>query len=209
MIRRGGLVGLVGAAALLGCGPPAPSPPPAPSALAPEPPALDAGRWGDFRSERFDVLVPLPDGRAWKIDDRRTPWLTATHEATGSSLIVRVWREDDLVSRQRCEERARGWREIPAAGEGVELVERRVVPLPAGFDTVLVAGVRAAGPGKPLLGFVTAFGGWARRCFAYVFTTRHRGRGAERVIGDRLATMVEGSFLKLDVGSDLAPEIPR
>ena len=182
--------------------PTAPAPPPA---VAPE---LEAARWGDFRSRRFDVRLPLPDGRAWRIDDHRTPWLEASHPATGSSLALRLWREDEVVSRKRCEIRARSWRPLPEASDAV-IVERRAVPLPAGFDTELVVALVPAKPGEPLVGFVSAFGGWAHRCFAYVFVTKTRGRGAEQRLGQRLATIVEGSLLELELESELDPKIPK
>ena len=192
---------------------PLPRPPPA----APD---LTTGARRDFASKRFDLRLPLPDGQAWRVDDERTPWLLAKHDASSSTLMVRVWREDDLVNRARCEERARSWAKLPHA-EGAQIIEQRAVPLPAGFDTRFIAGVsRASAPrgaigaqeghrGETIHGFVVAFGGWARRCFAYVFRTQAAGDGAVRLIGERLATMVEGSLLDIELTSDLAPTIPR
>lgn len=210
--RIAGALALVSACETSTVAPPREPPP------RPPPPAasdLTSGARRDFASKRFDLRLPLPDGRAWIVDDERTPWLTATHAASSSTLMVRVWREDDLVNRARCEERARSWAELPQV-DGAQIIEQRAVPLPAGFDTRLVAGVSAAAsrseaagqPGpraEPIHGFVMAFGGWARRCFAYVFRTQAAGDDAVRLIGDRLATMVEGSLLDIEITSDLAP----
>jgi hypothetical protein len=185
---------------------------------APAAPDLTSGARRDFASKRFDLRLPLPDGLGWSIDDRRTPWLTATHAASSSTLMVRVWREDDLVNRARCEERARSWANLPQV-DGAQIIEQRAVPLPAGFDTRFVAGIsapaaaaageRTSPQNQPIQGFVVAFGGWARRCFVYVFRTEAAGDAAVRRIGERLATMVEGSLLAIELTSDLAPTIPR
>jgi hypothetical protein len=89
-------------------------------------------------------------------------------------------------------------------------VERRRIDVPAGFDTVVELGVAApGGPGGGVGGFAVAFGGWARRCFAYVVTTRAAGAGAERVVASRLAAMVEVSLLGVRLESELSPVIPR
>ncbi len=51
-------------------------------------------QWGEFVSRRFGVRVPLPDGRAWRIDDHGESWLSAVHGSGGGELALRVWRED-------------------------------------------------------------------------------------------------------------------
>jgi len=56
---------------------------------------------------------------------------------------------------------------------------------------------------------VVAVGGWAHRCFAYVYRTSATGPRAEAVIGARLAAMVDGSLAQLSYRSDLSPTIPR
>ena len=220
-----------------------------PRAPAPRPPsegslALASGAWGDFVSKRFDLRLPLPDGPAWRIDDRKTPWLTASHAASSSTLLVRAWREADLVNRSRCEARARSWMKLPEV-DGAQILEERTIPLPAGFDTRLVTGVSmqapaprsqppharagdpagqvldpragdlrswspsANGQGESIQGFAMAFGGWAHRCFAYVYRTEVRGADAVRLIGERLATMVEGSLFNIELQSPLTPSIPK
>ena len=190
-----------------------------------------AGRWGDFSSKRFEMRLPLPDGHGWKIDDHGDPWLAATHAASGSELVVRVWGVPGVATRARCEEDARMRRKLPgttaaesepvAKGgrEHAELVERRTIDAPAGFDTVVEAGVTAPEPPRgagaaatgnvALRGFVVAFGGRKHRCFAYAFTTSATGPGASQIVGDRLATMEQGSLAKVALEEELAPKLGR
>jgi hypothetical protein len=196
----------------VGCTPePAPVtlPPVRPPPLAPPPASdLSGGKWGEFHSLRFDVSLPLPDGTGWRIDDRSTPWLRSLHKESASTLLVRTWHEGDVVNRDRCEERARSWAKLPAR-EGADIVRKEPIDVPPGFDTVVELGVLPTKPGAPLDAFALAFGGWAHRCFAYVYTTTASGPDAERVIGSRLAVMVDGSLGKLRLESDLDPHIPR
>lgn len=186
-------------------------PPPQPVASRAASTAIDplaAGAWGLFRSRRFDLSLPLPDGKAWRIDDHRESWLVAVHDPTGSTLLVRTWREDEVVGRSRCEERARLGRRLPSR-QGAQIVESRRIDVPPDHDTLVEAGIVATGAGAPIDGFVMAFGARARRCFAYVFTTRATGTDAARWMAERLSAMVEGSLSEIALKSDLDPSIPR
>jgi hypothetical protein len=184
---------------------PPPAPPPAP---IPAPPVF-AGASGTFKSERFGLRLPLPEGSAWRIDDHAAPWLTATHAATASTLLVRSWTEDGRASIARCEERARLWKALPER-LGAEVVQDRAIDAPAGYDTHLLVGLHASHkPGAKITAFALAFGSHAHRCFAFAYTTEAEGPGAERALGERLAAMVEGSMAKVKVDTDLIPRIPR
>jgi hypothetical protein len=201
--------------ALLACGPapdkPAePPPPPVPStAPAPlPPPPLSAAAWGTFRSERFELELPLPDGRAWRIDDHGGPWLSATHATSESTLLARSWTEDGRVTHQRCEERARLWLTLPDPARA-EAVNARSIDAPAGFDTFVSVGLVTGKQDAPVSGFAVAFGGHGHRCFAWIYTTRASGPGAGPLLGERLATMVERSLGKAVIASELLPRIPR
>jgi hypothetical protein len=204
----------IGATLLLGCEAPATTarepkaPPAAPAVRARE--GLGEGRGGEYVSKRFGVRVPLPDGQAWRIDDHTGSWLSATHGPSGSVLLLRAWREDGVVNRARCEEKARLYRNLPERALA-EIVEQKAVGVPKDFDTVVEVGVIASRePGKEgIMAFAMAFGGWARRCFAYVFTTSARGKGTEEIVGERLGTMVQGSLEKLVFESDIDPRIER
>src|SRR5262245_42562151 len=77
------------------CGPAAQPPPPPPPTPTAAPAAerasdLETGKVGEFHSKRFQITLPLPDGRAWKIDDHSGTWLVATHAASSSELAVRA-----------------------------------------------------------------------------------------------------------------------
>lgn len=185
---------------------PAPAPPrPAPA----PPPAADlgAGAPAEYHSKRFDLHFPLPDAAGWRVEDSKDPWLVATHAASSTSLLVRSWRDEGRASRASCEDRARLWRDLPRR-EAASAIERRRIDVPAGFDTVVEIGVAEARPAA-IEGFAIAFGGWARRCFAYVVTTRAAGPGAERIVAARLAAMVEVSLAGLALESELTPAVPR
>src|SRR5262249_50540113 len=136
------------------------------------------------------------------------PWLSATHGGSSSELLVRTWIESDHVNRDRCEERARSWTKLPAR-EGAEILRREPLPVPPEFDTVLEIGIAEPKAGAPLDAVAMAFGGWARRCFVYVYRTHASGPEAERLVGERLAAMVGGSLTKVRLESDLEPRIPR
>ncbi|UQA60736.1 hypothetical protein [Polyangium aurulentum] len=193
------------------CGAPAkPSSPPSPAAPPPQPSARPAAvdpiaagtGFEAYRSARFNLVLPLPDAEGWRIDDRGDRWLAATHAASSSALLMRTWREDEVVRRASCEERARLWRKLPER-EGSRLLEARALPMPAEHDTIAEVRLRPSTKTEPAQGFVLAFGGWAKRCFAFVFVTR---APSERAAAERLATMVDGSLTRIRFESELSPE---
>jgi hypothetical protein len=194
--------------------PPAP-PPPAPP-VGPPVATFAGGAWGTFRSERFELKLALPEGHTWRIDDHGGPWLSATHPPSSSALLVRTWTEEGRVHRRRCEERARLWKKLPER-EGAEMIQQRSIDAPAGFDTFVEVGVvpekppkgGAPPPSPAIAAFAMAFGGRGHRCFAYVYTTRAAGPGAESIVGERLATMVERSLGGAVLESELTPKIPH
>jgi hypothetical protein len=201
------------ALALLACEPPPavvapPLPTANPAPPEPTPPAFAAGAWGTFRSERFGLRLPLPEGHAWRIDDHAGPWLSATHAPSGSTLLVRSWTEDGRATRVRCEERARLWRALPDRA-GADVVQERSLAAPDGFDTQLVVAIVPGKPGAPIAAFALAFGAHTHRCFAWAYTTSATGPGAERVVGERLAAMVERSLGKAVLDNELVPHIQR
>lgn len=210
-VRAPGLAGLLLLLLLLaGCAGEAPAGPTRPAAPLPatRPAEFSDEAWGSYRSRRFGLVLPLPEAAAWQIDDRGSQWLVATHAATVSELAVRMWQEDEIVNRDRCEARARGWRQLPPADD-IEIVRRDRLPFPPEYDTAVSVGVVAPKPGAPLTGVALAFGGWAHGCFAFVYRTTAAGPGAEMAIAARLAAMVDGTLAKTERQSDLAPEITR
>jgi hypothetical protein len=193
---------------VLGCDGQAAPPPlvplrPSASVALPDEP-LDKGI---FVSKRFGLRLPLPNGAAWKIDDRSSRWLEAKEPTESASLLVRLWRDENRMTREKCEATARSLRKLPLR-DGAELVDSRRIDVPPGFDTQLDVALVDDRKGG-FFGFVLAFGGVGRRCFAYVYATHTSGAGADREVGDRLAKMVEGSLQSLTFESDLDVVLER
>lgn len=176
------MLGFVG-----GCGPDAKPGPSSANAASPRAPgyANDEAAWGKFHSKRFQLTVPLPDGHAWKIDDHRDPELVALHAPTASRLVVVTTEEQELMNRQRCEERAkqRGW--LGARPFGT--VEDRVVIGPEAYDSRLWVAIDPAAD-RGIVGHVFLFGAFIRRCLLVHLTTSVPSRDDESVLAARLAT---------------------
>ena len=199
------------ALAALGCGPSgangAGPRPPSPPAAGPPGGAADVlggARLDLFAAPEWPTRMPLPDLRGWHRRPERSSFLVLDHPASSSELVVRVWREDGNVSRQDCERRARELRALPTIEPGSEL-EHAPLDVPPGFDTLVRVGASAPAAGGAITGTVLAFGGWARSCFAYTFTTHAAGMTAEQTVGDRLARMREESLGRLTLRSDTEP----
>ena len=174
-----------------GCGDPAPAPPPrtaqeaaATTPQAPRFPTEDAS-WGRYHSKRFNLSFPLPDGKAWRIDDHSRPPLFAVHEATGSKVWVLVTQEDDLVNRQKCELRARalGWVTSPT----LTTVDDETATFPEAFDSRIWVALDAKKAGGALEGHVYLFGAFIRRCLLVHVATTVFSAKDEDVLSERLA----------------------
>jgi hypothetical protein len=143
-------------------------------------------RWPKFHSVRFRLSVPLPDGKAWKIDDHTRPELTATHDASKSALTLVGWNENELVNRAKCEDRARA-KGYVAEGE-MQTVEDAPTIGPESYDTRIWVAVK---PGKdaaqPVAGHVFAFGAYVRTCLFVHFRTEVPAGRDEEVLSGRLA----------------------
>jgi hypothetical protein len=147
----------------------------------------DDGALKRFRSNRFRVSIPLPDGRTWKIDDHTRPELVARHAPTSSSLTLYSSIEPDLVNRQKCEERARALGLVPP-GE-LRTVEDQATVGPDAYDTriwVALSAGRAAG--APLVGHVFAFGAYIHKCLFFHFASEVASDRFEDALSSRLAT---------------------
>jgi hypothetical protein len=148
-----------------------------------------------YRSHRLALTLPLPDGRAWRIDDHSEPALVATHAPTRSRLVVSVFSADGLVGRTQCEELARSRRLVPESGlsEGRDAsaertVEDEVAITQGTFDTrVEVTLEPGSGPDRALGGRVMAFGGFLRKCYVFVYSTEVDAATDEAVLSSRLA----------------------
>jgi hypothetical protein len=186
--RRFGILAL--ALAALSCGGSSNNPEPS-SALVTKPDpkappfASQEGAWGKFRSKRFQLTLPLPDGRTWKIDDHSKPELTATHAPTSSRVVVLTTQEEDLMNRQRCEQRARniGW--VPKAP--LTTVDEEVIVGPDAYDSRVWIALEAGRPGGSVEGHVYLFGAFLRRCLLVHLSTAVPSAKDEEVLATRLA----------------------
>lgn len=189
---------------MAGCGSPAATKPPAPDLVTtsahPVRFTADAGAWGAFHSKRFNVSVPLPDGKQWKIDDHRTEDLVATHAPTSSRLTLRAEFEEQLMNRARCEERAVALGILPAdAEQRFTTVEDDAWVGPESYDSRVWVAVEAGRPGGAVVGHVFLFGSWIKRCLLVHFATEVPAK-EEELLADRLAVAEERivKAIKLD-----------
>jgi hypothetical protein len=177
---------LVSSCSLLACGPaPAPAAVPIQKPLAVEF-ADDLGRLQRYHSRRLALSLPLPDGAAWRIDDHSRPELVATHAATQSRIVVAVLRADALVGRSQCEELAH---ELKLVSSGdVSTLEDEVTTTLSTFDTRIRVALEAGkSADRPLVGHVTAFGGFLRKCIVFEFSTEVDDASNSAVLSSRLA----------------------
>lgn len=122
--------------------------------------------------------------------------------------MLRLWRDENRMNRDKCEAKARSYRTLPRR-EDSEILEEKSLDLPPGFDTKAVVGLVPDEQTGELFGFVMAFGGFAHKCFTYVYVTSASGAGADVKVADRLAKIVESSLSKIRFDTDLDPELDR
>jgi hypothetical protein len=167
----------------------APAPPASSVSAASERPA--SGFWGAARPVSAlgqGLVMPLPDVAGWRRNRSEKQSWVAEHRATSSSLVVRVWTHNRVARLTDCEQQARLWRrDLPEFGDG-ELVEARERVLAGSYAGRVMVGVREVG-GAGLSGHVLAFASDARSCMFLSFSTAASGRGAARVVAERLGTM--------------------
>lgn len=198
---------LVALALLLGagCGDPAAKTPPTQPDLVVKPAhppsfASDATGWGAFHSKRFNVSIPLPDGKAWKIDDHKSDDLVATHAPTSSRLTLRAEFEEQLMNRARCEARARARGIVPDnADAAFTTVEDEAWVGPESYDSRVWVAVEAGRPDGRVVGHVFLFGSFVKQCLLVHFSTEVPAK-EEQLLADRLAIAEERivKAIKLD-----------
>ena len=183
------IASLVLAWPLAACSPatrsPAAGPPPsAAAAFADESKPLSR-----YHSHRLALLLPLPDGPAWRIDDHSQEGLVATHAPTRSRVMVAVFGTDTLVGRAQCEELARAKKLVADEGPpDPRSVEDRVAITQGTYDTRIEVTLRpGSGPDHSLGGRVMAFGGFLRKCYVFDYSTEVEAATDEAVLSSRLA----------------------
>ncbi len=101
-------------------------------------------------------------------------------------MKVAVFYADAIVGRTQCEALARAQRLVPP-GE-LHTLEDSTEVTQGTFDTrTWVAVAPGTGPGSALAGHVMAFGGYLRKCFAFVFSTEVAGAAEAPELSSRLA----------------------
>lgn len=139
-----------------------------------------------YHSRRLAVSLPLPGGRAWIIDDHSRAALVAKDAATQSTVVVAVLRTSENVGRDQCEVLAKS-QGLAITGP-LNVVEDEITMTQKTFDTrIRVALEAATGPDRPLVGHVTAFGGFLHKCFVFDFSTRVDDASGEPALSARLA----------------------
>jgi hypothetical protein len=138
-----------------------------------------------YHSLRFGLTVPLPDGRAWKIDDHKTSALVAEHTPTNSTLTVRRWTEPDVMNRQRCEDRARE-SGLFSLRDGRTIEDLTTVG-PDAYDSRIWVAVESRGPMASLTGHVFLFGAFVRKCLFAHYATEIPSEKEEPLLTSRLA----------------------
>jgi hypothetical protein len=139
-----------------------------------------------YHSKRLGVWIGLPDGRSWRIDDHTRPELVATHAASGSRVLVAVLHANEIVGRSQCEELARAAKLVEQ--RPLWTVEDETAITQGTFDTrIHVALQPASVGGGPLVGHVSAFGGFLRKCYVFDFSTQVAERSDEPALSSRLA----------------------
>jgi hypothetical protein len=163
--------------------------------------------WGTFHSKRFELTLGLPDGSAWKIDDHKTPWLRATHDATRSALLVRSWSESENVTRKACYARAREWESALPDLEAQPLIGDDLRTVLGYRDAARVAvGVLVRGGAEPATGgFVVAVVGEVHRCVLVAYQTEANGASAQDDVAERLAIVADRLLPSMKLDQSFAP----
>jgi hypothetical protein len=139
----------------------------------------------------------LPDAQSWHAGASGT-FTVLVHAGTRSTLALRVGPAARLVKPETCESEARLLRpSLPKLAAG-EVVERRTLAAPHGFDTRLVVGVTLADAGR-VHGVALAVGAATGRCYVAAFETEGVGPHAAEEVADRLAVVVSGVLETLHV----------
>lgn len=177
--------------------PPLPTPPPKTT--------LDDAGWGKFHSVRNSLMLPLPEGHAWKIDDHTRPELVAVHAASNSRVSLRLIQDaGELMNRAKCEEKALQDKFVKDLR--VSVVEEQEGIDKDGWDAHILVAVEK---GKDdLVGHVLSFSSYIRKCLWFHFETHTKLEGSEVELSDRLAlarTKILGA-LALDAFADVPRE---
>lgn len=133
---------------------------------------------------RHAVMLPLPNGHDWKIDDHTRPELVAVHPGSNSRVSLRLINDaGELMNRAKCEEKAIQDKFVKDLR--VSVVEEQEGIDKDGWDAHVLVAVEK---GKDdLVGHVLSFSSFIRKCLWFHFETHTKLEGSEIELSDRLA----------------------
>ena len=164
----------------------------------------DQGKWGTFHSQRFDLRLPLPDGSAWRIDDHKGSWLSATHPATGSTVRLRMFLESHALNQAKCEAVVRDAERGLPVFRSEQVIEDVDSGGPKGWDTHVTTFVQSDRKDESkLTGHVLAFSSNVRKCLGFHFLTEASGPDARSAVAARLSDAKERIVREMTFDQDL------
>jgi hypothetical protein len=137
------------------------------------------------------VTLLLPDRRAWRAE-KQGSWTLLKHAPTDSRLLVKQWRAARLVTPGECREQARLGQPALVELREEEIVERRRIQSPVGFDGELVIAVRQRERG--LQGLIQLAAAALGRCYVALFDTSTAGSSSAPELAARLEIVVKSAF---------------
>jgi hypothetical protein len=179
-------------------------PPPA----APVTSGLEAGaRVIEVAGQGLELL--LPDAARWRHDAREARSWVITHAATGSRLVARAWRANDVVHVADCEHQMRTWRPDWPTIAPIDRLETRALTVAGDYAAELWSAVTTRRDGT-LVGLAQLSASDGRQCLCLAYSTSAEGPLASRVIGERLGVMTRLAFervRRLDISERVV--VPR
>lgn len=160
-----------------------------------EPEASFRGPLSRVNLARHGVRLLLPEARAWRRAEEGS-WTVLRHAPSSSVLRLRVWRAARLVRWTDCAREAEttGHR-LPR--EEVEVIERRRVNTPRGYDGELSVFMRVGE--RALIGHVELVSAGIGRCLLASFSTSVQGKDREEALGTRLQVVARDVYPSIEV----------
>jgi hypothetical protein len=167
----------------------------------------DPQAWGNVHSARFALTIPLPAAKSWATDDKTRPEFVASHLATHSALIAKMFMDPDLVNRAICERKSREQGLVPASMANAQTIEDLAVHAPDDFDTRVWVAIRSGKKDGELVGDVFVFGAHIRKCIFVHYATIVASDHEADTLSDRLAAA--RLHIVHDLAVDAIEAVPR
>ncbi len=163
-------------------------------------------RWGTFHSRRFNLVLRLPGGSEWRVDDRSRPELVAIHSASRSRLAAARWTATSLQNRESCLATARERGLAPPAS--ARIVDDSAEVRPSGEDVRSWASIEpGASDAAPVRGYATLVSAQIKKCLVVSYVTEVPSMKDEAELTTRLAVIREGTLARARV--EAFDEVPR